>query len=428
MPRVLRALIALTALAAALRLPTLGSQSLWLDEVLTGNLARGNLGDLFQLVAHQEANPPLFYLFEWAWTRLAGTSEFALRLPSALFGIALVPVGYAIGKKLAGERTSVALAALVAVHPLLVYYSQEARGYSAVALACAVGFFCFLDDRPVGWAIASAVALACHYFAIFPVAIEAAILLWRGRRAAVAAVVVVGAGLLPLLHEQLRGDHADNVTQGVGLATRTKGVVTSWIVGERGAAIDNLEWLGGALLLAGAVLAIRRREALMPAAVGGGGAALMLLTALGGADYINNRNTIAVLAIVLAVPAIGYAAGRAGVWVGGATCVVLLVATIGALIDPAHAREDWRSAARKVTAPAVVVTPAYQSIPLRWYAPQLHPVPSATTRQLDVVTTGGLRPQTPTGFLPGGSIETGRIRITRYTAPAPQPVPNALGR
>ena len=153
-----------------------------------------------------------------------------------------------------------------------------------------------------------------------------------------------------------------------------------------------------------------------------------MLTALGGADYINNRNTIAVLAIVLAVPAIGYAAGRAAAWMGGTTCVVLLAATIGALIDPAHAREDWRSAARKVTAPAVLVTPAYQSIPLRWYAPELHPVPAATTRELEVVTTGGLRPRTPTGFLPGKTIETGRIRITRYTAPAPQPVPNALRR
>ena len=201
--------------------------------------------------------------------------------------------------------------------------------------------------------------------------------------------------------------------------------MTSWIVGERGAAIDNLEWLGGALLIAGAVLAIRRREALMPALVGGGGAALMLLAALGGADYINNRNTIAVLAIVLAVPAIGFAGRRL---LGAATCVVLLAATIGGLIDPAHAREDWRSAARKVTAPTVLVVPAYQSIPLRWYAPELHPVPAATTRELDVVTTGGVRPQTPTGFLPGKSVETGRIRITRYTAPAPQPVPDALGR
>jgi mannosyltransferase len=425
MPRVPRALIALTALAAALRLPTLGTQSLWLDEVLTGNLARGSLGDLFHVVAQQEANPPLFYLLEWAWTRLAGTSEIALRLPSALFGIALVPVGYAIGKRLAGERAAVALAALVAVHPLLVYYSQEARGYSAVALACAVGFLCFLDDRPLGWAIASAVALGCHYFAIFPVAIEAAILLWRGRRAAVAAVVVVGAGLLPLLHEQLRGDHADNVTQGATLATRAKGVATAWIVGERGPAIDNLEWLGGALLIAGAVLAIRRREALMPAVVGGGGAALMFITALGGADYINNRNTIAVLAIALAVPAIGFAAQR---WLGAATALVLLAASIGALIDPAHAREDWREAARKITAPAVLVAPAYQSIPLRWYAPDLQPAPEVTAQALDVVTTGATpAPQVP-GFEAGREMETGRIRITRYTAPSPQPVPGALAR
>ena len=426
-----RALIALTALAAALRLPTLGSQSLWLDEVLTGNLARGSLGDLFHVVAQQEANPPLFYLVEWVWTRIAGTSEFALRLPSALFGIALVPVGYAIGKKLAGERAAVALAALIAVHPLLVYYSQEARGYSAVALACAVGFFCFLDDRPWGWAIASAVALGCHYFAIFPVAIEAAILLWRGRRAAVAAVVVIGAALLPLLHEQLRGDHADNVTQGVGLATRTQGVVTAWIVGERGAAIDNLEWLGGALLIAGAVLAIRRREALMPALVGGGGAALMLLTALGGADYINNRNTIPVLAIVLALPALGFAAGRLGAALGALACVVLGAATIGALIDPAHAREDWRSAARALApAQAVVVSPPFEATPLEWYAPRLRADPAATATELAVVVTdpdrdplppGALDAPPAPGFRPAGTTEHGRILIARYRASSPQP-------
>ena len=61
--------------------------------MLTGNLARGTLGELFHAVAQQEANPPLFYLCEWAVDPVAGTSEFALRLPSALFGIALVPVG-----------------------------------------------------------------------------------------------------------------------------------------------------------------------------------------------------------------------------------------------------------------------------------------------------------------------------------------------
>lgn len=425
-----RALIALTALAAALRLPTLGSQSLWLDEVLTGNLARGTLGDLFHTVAQQEANPPLFYLAEWLWTRVAGTSELALRLPSALCGIALVPVAWGIGRRLAGERAAIALAALVAVHPLLVYYSQEARGYAAVALACALGFMWFLDGAAWRWALASAVALACHYFAIFPVGIEAAILLARRRYAPVAAVGAAGLALLPLLTRQLGGDHSENVTGGAALATRVKGVATSWVVGERGAAINGLEWAGGALLVAGVVLLLvrgPRRPALWPAVVGGGGAALMLLAALGGADYLNNRNTIPVLAIVLALPALGFAAGRLGAALGTLACLVLGAASIGALIDPAHAREDWRAAAKALgRSDAVVVSPPFEATPLRWYAPQLGQVPATTSGEIDVLITDPDRNPLPPGALdappsPGfrrtGTTTENRILIVRYQAP-----------
>src|SRR4051794_8970539 len=398
MPRVPRALIALTALAAALRLPTLGSQSLWLDEVLTGNLAHGSLGDLFHVVAQQEANPPLFYLLEWLWTRVAGTSEVALRLPSALFGIALVPVAYGIGRRLGGARAAVGLAAIVAVHPLLVYYSQEARGYAMVALACAVGFMWFLEAleerrSPWWWAAASAVAVGCHYFAIFPVAIEAVILLVRRGRAvlpALGGLALASAALLPLLSDQIGGGHHENVTAGVGLPMRAKGAATSWLVGERGSAIPNLEWLIGVLLLAGAALLVRRRgrEGILPAVVGGGGAALMLLAAAGGADYLNNRNTLPVLAIALAVPALGFAVGRAGAAVGAAACLALGAATVAALIDPAHAREDWRGAARALApGSAVVVAPAYDDLPLRWYRRSLRVAPAAgaQTTELAVV-------------------------------------------
>jgi hypothetical protein len=53
----------------------------------------------------------------------------------------------------------------------------------------------------------------------------------------------------------------------------------------------------------------------------------------------------------------------------------------------------------------VVVAPAYQSIPLeRVASPDAEGLPA------------------------GETIETGRIQITRYTAPSPQPVPNALSR
>jgi len=445
-----RALIVLTVLAAALRLPTLGSQSLWLDEALTGRLARGTLGDLLHRVAEEEANPPLFYLFEWAWTRVAGTSELALRLPSALFGIALVPVAYAIGRRLGGQRAAVALGALVAVHPLLVYYSQEARGYAAVALACAIGFGCFLDalegKRAMWWALASAVALGCHYFAVFPIAIEAAILLARRGRTvlpALGGVALAGAALLPLLAEQVSGDHTDNVTAGVGLAERVKGAATSWLVGERGAAIDNLEWLVGALLLAGVVLVVvhRTRAAVLPAVVGGGAAALIGLAALGGADYLNNRNTLPVLTIALAVPALGFATGRrAGAALGAAACVAMAVATIGALTDPAHAREDWRATARALPPEAaVVVVPAYADVPLRWYRPALEPAPAAgvEVNELAVVLSdpdrnplppGALDAAPVPGFTPAGTRTRDRMLIARYRAAAPQLVrPDVVG-
>jgi mannosyltransferase len=456
-PRVPGALIALTVLAGALRLPTLGSQSLWLDETLTGRLARGDLGELIHRVADEEANPPLFYLLEWVWTRVAGTSEVALRLPSAAFGILLVPVAWAIGRRLGGERAAVTLGALVAVHPLLVYYSQEARGYAAVALACGAGFLWFLDAlegrrSAWWWALASAVALGCHYFAVFPVAIEAAILLARRGRAALpalAGVAAAGVGLLPLVLEQLGGDHGENVTAGTSLAERVKGAATSWLVGERGATIDNWEWLVGALLLAGVAVGARQRlraagglrpevtgsgPLVLPTLVGGGAVVLMIAVAAGGADYLNNRNTLPALAIAVAVPALGFAAGRAAAILGAAACAALLVATLGALTDPAHEREDWRGLSRALDRDAaVVVAPAYDETPLRWYRPALTPAPpeGVSVARIAVVLTDPERHPVPPdvlreppapGFAPGEVRRRQRMLIAYFNAPALRPV------
>ena len=165
----------------------------------------------------------------------------------------------------------------------------------------------------------------------------------------------------------------------------------------------------------------------MPAVVGGGGAALMLLTALGGADYINNRNTIAVLAIVLAVPAIGFAAGRGGVWwAERAPCSW-----------PRHDRRADRSRARA----RGLAERRAQGRRARGARHARLPVdPAALVRARAAPGADGDHPRARRGHdrrgatpdahgLPAGkTIETGRIRITRYTAPAPQPVPNALSR
>ena len=98
----------------------------------------------------------------------------------------MVPVAFLLGAELNGRRTGIAAAALVAVNPMLVWYSQEARCYSLLVLLTSIALLFFLralrsdSGRDLAWwALASALALATHYFALFPVGAEAAWLLWR---------------------------------------------------------------------------------------------------------------------------------------------------------------------------------------------------------------------------------------------------------
>jgi len=105
-------LTGIVLLAAILRLGGLGSRSLWLDEGAEYDAVHGSLGHLFERVVNRESTPPLSYLYEWASTKVIGTSEFALRLPFALLGIALVPVMYLAARELAGRRAGLIAAAL----------------------------------------------------------------------------------------------------------------------------------------------------------------------------------------------------------------------------------------------------------------------------------------------------------------------------
>ena len=100
-------------------------------------------------VGFSESAPPLYYALAWVWTQLTGTGEFGLRSLSALAGVATVPVAYLIGIELRGRRAGLMAAALVAVNPMLLWYSQEARAYALFALLCAVSLlYCVRALRP----------------------------------------------------------------------------------------------------------------------------------------------------------------------------------------------------------------------------------------------------------------------------------------
>src|SRR4051794_29668977 len=177
----------LTVLAAALRFATLGVQSYHHDEIVTtSRILRGDFWQAMDAVGFSESAPPLYYAIAWVWTQVTGTGELGLRSISALAGVATVPVAYLVGIELRGHRAGLMAAALVAVNPMLLWYSQEARAYSLFALLCAVSLlYCARSLRRgrrrdfVAWGIASGLALGTHYFAVFPLAAEAVWLLRR---------------------------------------------------------------------------------------------------------------------------------------------------------------------------------------------------------------------------------------------------------
>src|SRR5207248_3734070 len=177
-------LTGIVLLAALLRIPALGSRSLWLDEGAEYDAVHGSLGHLFDRVVQRESTPPLSYVYEWLWTKAIGTSEFALRLPFALLGVALVVVMYLAARALAGERAGLIAAALAACNPMLVWHAQDARSYALVALLLAGTILALARQRLWWWAALAAAAMATHHFAIFIVAPEALWLLREPGRAA----------------------------------------------------------------------------------------------------------------------------------------------------------------------------------------------------------------------------------------------------
>src|SRR3989344_1013249 len=128
----------------ALRVISL-DQSLWLDEAIN-TLAVKNYSffDLITQYARADFHPPGWFIILWFWTRVFGYSEIAVRVPSVIFGILTVYITYLIGRKLVSIHLGLISALLLAINPLHIYYSQEARMYALATLAVAMNILLFI--------------------------------------------------------------------------------------------------------------------------------------------------------------------------------------------------------------------------------------------------------------------------------------------
>lgn len=427
-------LAALTILAAVLRLPTLGQQSFWYDEAFTPvHVLHPSLWATLHSVAHTENTPPLWYLVAWVDSRVLGTGEIALRLPSALAGIATVPVAWAIGRELTHRRaTAIAAAGFVAVNPLLVWYSQEARAYALFVLLLAVAMLCFLRalDRPTprcmaAFALSASLALLSHYFALFLLIPMVIWLAWdrRSRRAAlpaIGALALVGLALLPLISAQ--GGHG---TQWIGrwaLSSRLQAIPQYYLTGYSGAPLGHgVELLVALGILAGLGLGLWRvltpregRGALIALAVAAGGILIPVALVAFGADYLAPRNLVAATIPVTALIAVvvpSQRAGRAGIALATLIAVAFLAISIDVPLSPRLQRGDWRGLARTLSAPAgggvvslgwasaedagrerAITTVELGAAPLEYYLPPLRNLARGRTVTVSEIDETGYAP------------------------------------
>jgi hypothetical protein len=199
-------LILIILLACAARFINLGGDSLWADEIFTLQDSRQSLDRIF---AGEEIDHPFgYFLVEHFALDIWGTSEYALRLASALAGTLTIPLIYVIGSLLAGRRTGLWAAGLLAFAPFHIRYSQEARGYAIQVALVAAGTACILLALKhrryrwwVGFGITAALSVYILYssFAVLAGLVVFVVVLtaiqWLARRWTLRRALEVAAGL-----------------------------------------------------------------------------------------------------------------------------------------------------------------------------------------------------------------------------------------
>ena len=135
-------LLIILVLSAALRVSLIHG-SLWLDELHTAWVVSDGPFDIFER-ARIGNHSPVYFVLPWITTSLFGMSEWALRLPSLLAGLAVVAAVYGITLTITRSLLAAVTAALFATfdHNFL-FYATEARPYACVQLVAAIQLVLF---------------------------------------------------------------------------------------------------------------------------------------------------------------------------------------------------------------------------------------------------------------------------------------------
>jgi 4-amino-4-deoxy-L-arabinose transferase-like glycosyltransferase len=290
------ALAALTAVGAALRIVGLDS-GLWYDEIVT--LVESVRQPASSIVTQFQGtnNHPLYSLLAHASVSVFGEQAWSLRLPALLFGVASIPMMFRFGEAFGSRFEALLSSLLLAVSYHHIWFSQNARGYTALLFWTMLTTWLFLrilDHRRTSLAVAygAAAALGVYTHLTLAFIVVSHALLWA-------------AWLWSRRKESGWQRDAATVATAVGLAGIGSGLLYAPVLAQ---AIQVFQTpSAGAVRVATPGWALL--ETLRGLRVGLGGAGLIAAGALALAGWLNYWRSRAFLAAVFVLPVAVTAAG-----------------------------------------------------------------------------------------------------------------------
>ncbi|MAE71553.1 MAG: hypothetical protein CME06_13935 [Gemmatimonadetes bacterium] len=171
------AVVAAALVALAMRLYRIGAEPMDLLEYTYYFMSAGrrSIADLlFAEISIQQAHQPVPHLILALLSRVSAGNEGWMRIPSALLGVAAIPVVWTWAREIlpGRERIAVAVAWLVALHPIEIWYGRDMTPYGLFALLAA-GSYLFLWrglERGTHWrafVLVSAINFYVQYYEIW---------------------------------------------------------------------------------------------------------------------------------------------------------------------------------------------------------------------------------------------------------------------
>src|SRR5947209_7794608 len=171
----------LFTLALGFNLYRLGTPSIWFDEAFSVELARQPLPLLWHIIFGLEPNMELYYLLLHGWLAVTGmlgqhSTEFVVRLPSAIFAALSTVVVFLLGRRFLTMPAGLMAAGLYLLNDLQLVYAQQARSYSLQLLLTCIAWYAFFaaitgESYAKRWWMcyigATTLAVYTHLFSLF---------------------------------------------------------------------------------------------------------------------------------------------------------------------------------------------------------------------------------------------------------------------